>query len=81
MVELASQQHPQLNQQTLLLNDPGQHGHFYTFKLGSTSEVAELAAFLKENGIMTDYRGDRLRFGFGLYQNSTAFDLSCLRQA
>lgn len=79
IAELARQQHPRLNQDKLLLENLDQHGHFFTYKLASTSEVAELSAFLKNNGIMTDYRGDRLRFGFGLYQNSQAFDLSCLQ--
>ncbi|KKO44502.1 selenocysteine lyase [Arsukibacterium ikkense] len=81
MTELARQQHPKLNSHNLLLNDPEQHGHFFTFKLASTCEVAELAAFLKNNDIFTDYRADRLRFGFGLYQIGSSFDLSCLRQA
>ena len=79
LTELGRQHHPLLNQQSLLLHNPEQHGHFYTFKLASTSEVAELAAFLKNKGIITDYRTDRLRFGFGLYHNSEAFDLSCLK--
>ncbi|WP_214001123.1 aminotransferase class V-fold PLP-dependent enzyme [Arsukibacterium sp.] len=79
MTELSRWQHPLLNQNTLLLANGEQHGHFFTFKLTSTSQVAELAAFLKNNSIITDYRGDRLRFGFGLYQNSDAFDLSCLQ--
>lgn len=79
LAELARQQHAQLNQQHMLLHDLALHGHFFTFKLASTVEVAELAAFLKNNGIYTDYRGDRLRFGFGLYQDSNSFDLSCLQ--
>lgn len=71
--------HPQLNQQQLLLHDANCHGHFFTFRLGSASQVAELAAYLKQHGIETDYRGDRLRFGFALYQNADQFDLSCLK--
>jgi selenocysteine lyase/cysteine desulfurase len=79
LAELARWQHPAINQSNLLAHQLGQHGHFYTFKLSNTSEVAELAAFLKNNGIITDFRGDRLRFGFGLYQNHIDFDLSCLQ--
>lgn len=71
--------HPQLNQQQLLLHDASCHGHFFTFRLGSASQVAELAAYLKQHGIETDYRGDRLRFGFSLYQSADQFDLSCLK--
>ncbi|MDX1536778.1 aminotransferase class V-fold PLP-dependent enzyme [Arsukibacterium sp.] len=81
LAELARQQHPQLNQANLLLADLAAHGHFFTYKLASNSEVAELAAFLKNKGIITDYRGDRLRFGFGLYQTSDSFNLSCLQHA
>lgn len=78
LVLLAAQQHPMLNADNLLLHNAERHGHFYTFRLSSSSQVAELAAFLKQHGIETDYRGDRLRFGFALYQNADAFDLSCL---
>ncbi|MDX1676583.1 aminotransferase class V-fold PLP-dependent enzyme [Arsukibacterium sp.] len=80
LAELAQQQHRQLNRNNLLLTDLAHHGHFFTYKLSNNSEVAELAAFLKNNGIITDYRGDRLRFGFGLYQSADRFDLSCLAQ-
>jgi len=41
--------------------------------------VARIAAALKQQGIMTDYRGDRLRFGFALYHNAADYDLSCLK--
>ncbi len=71
--------HPLLNRDSLLLADAAHHGHFYTFRCGSSAQVAELAALLKQHNIETDYRGDRLRFGFALYQNSAEFDLSCLK--
>lgn len=76
---LEAQQHPMLNRSNLLLHNASQHGHFYTFRLESSARVAELAASLKQHGILTDYRGDRLRFGFAIYQNADAFDLSCLK--
>lgn len=76
---LDEQRHPLVNRQHLLCHDSQQHGHFYTFRIGSGSQVAELAAFLKQHGVETDYRGDRLRFGFALYQNAETFDLSCLK--
>ena len=41
-------------------------------------EVENLAKHLKDNGIMTDYRGDRLRFGFAMYHEPHQYDLSCL---
>jgi len=28
---------------------------------------------------VTDYRGDRLRFGFALYHNAADYNLSCLK--
>lgn len=70
--------HPRLHSGNLLAQDLTQHGHFFTFRFGTPAEVAELAAQLKRGGIETDYRGDRLRFGFALYHNSAEYDLSCL---
>lgn len=75
---LVALQHPLLNTDNLLLHNAAHHGHFYTFRLHSSSQVAELAAFLKQHGIETDYRGDRLRFGFALYQLAESFDFSCI---
>jgi selenocysteine lyase/cysteine desulfurase len=42
-------------------------GHFLTFR---RSDVAELTQKLKERGVITDTRGNRIRFGFGLYQDT-----------
>jgi len=78
LVELDRQQHPLLNRAALLQQNPQLHGHFLTFRLPSTTQVAELAAYLKQYKIHTDYRGDRLRFGFAPYQDAADFDLSCL---
>ena len=75
---LDAQGHPLLNREHLLLHDANHHGHFFTFRLNSSKQVAEVAALLKQAGITTDYRGDRLRFGFGLYQTAEQFDLNCL---
>ncbi|MDP4944594.1 MAG: aminotransferase class V-fold PLP-dependent enzyme [Alishewanella sp.] len=72
-------QHPLLNREHLLMHNQAHHGHFFTFRLGSSSQVAELAGLLKQHKIETDFRGDRLRFGFALYQNLEQFDLSCLK--
>lgn len=78
--ELGRQEHPQLNSENLLCRDLLHHGHFLTFRLDSAGEAAELAAHLKRNGIETDYRGERLRFGFALYHRAEEYDLSCLQQ-
>lgn len=76
---LAKQQHTLLNEHHLLSRDLAQHGHFLTFRLPGSGTVAELAAALKRHGIETDYRADRLRFGFALYHNACDYDLSCLQ--
>jgi selenocysteine lyase/cysteine desulfurase len=45
------------------------HGHFLTF-LAQDSDLAEKCQkALKESQILIDRRGNRLRFGFGLYQD------------
>lgn len=68
--------HPLLNQDNLM-DEANSQGHFLTFKLAA-EQVTSLAAYLKQHGIHTDYRGDRLRFGFALYHNAGEYDFSCL---
>ncbi|MFZ4715181.1 MAG: aminotransferase class V-fold PLP-dependent enzyme [Bacteriovoracaceae bacterium] len=58
-----------LSNENLLKHDLENHGHFLTFRLKSIEQVRELHLKLKEKGILTDFRGDRLRFGFGLYHD------------
>ncbi len=41
-----------------------QRGHFLTFRL---SQAGDVYGALREDGVVTDHRGDRLRFGFGIY--------------
>ncbi|GAB4351917.1 MAG: aminotransferase class V-fold PLP-dependent enzyme [Kiloniellaceae bacterium] len=55
-----------------LLVDPARLpcGNFVTFDLGSEAAAGALHARLKEAGIVTDFRGARLRLGFGLYQDA-----------
>lgn len=50
-----------------LMNPEKPRGHFLTFDLGSPTHCAEISAALKKNGVLTDYRGQKLRIGFGLY--------------
>ncbi|WP_207916310.1 aminotransferase class V-fold PLP-dependent enzyme [Lysobacter sp. N42] len=61
---------PRVNRDTLLENGLETHGHFFTFRWGSAEDVATLAAHLREQGVLTDYRDNRLRFGFGLYHET-----------
>lgn len=47
------------------------HGHFLSFDTGSAAECASFAEKLKAKGILIDYRGSRLRFGFGMYHDES----------
>jgi kynureninase len=53
-------------------------GHFLTFR---TADAEALHRRLLDAGIVTDYRGDRLRFGFGLYHDAQDIDRLCERLA
>lgn len=46
-------------------------GNFLTFR---TPRAADLYQALHRRGVITDYRGDRLRIGFGIYQDETDVD-------
>ncbi|WP_194756185.1 aminotransferase class V-fold PLP-dependent enzyme [Aliidiomarina indica] len=61
--------HAEVNRNNLLQCEALGHGHFFTFRLSDAKTVANIAAQLRENGIATDFRNDRLRFGFALYHN------------
>ena len=73
-------QHPLLNRTHLLDKEDQQQGQFLTFRFAA-DDIARIAAALKQSGIVTDYRGDRLRFGFALYHNSEQYDLTCLAES
>lgn len=45
------------------------HGHFITFQMPSTEICELIKSQLKKANIIVDSRGDKLRFGFGLYQD------------
>jgi selenocysteine lyase/cysteine desulfurase len=51
-------------------------GHFLTFR---TPQAGALHQRLLDAGIVTDYRGDRLRFGFGLYHDPEDIERLCGR--
>jgi hypothetical protein len=61
----------------LLLLEPGNivrsdfdnHGHFFAFETKDPAETLALNQFLKSRKIYTDFRGSRIRFGFGIFQN------------
>lgn len=49
----------------------GQRGHFLTFR---RPDAGDLHHRLRDRDVLTDYRGDRLRFGFGLYLQEADVD-------
>lgn len=73
--------HPWLNRQSLLQNSEASHGHFLTFRGPSSDAVAALSQFLAKHLIKTDYRGDRLRFGFAIYHDISDINLQALKDA
>lgn len=76
--QLSAQQHPMLNASNLVVEGASERGHFLTFELESADITQQLSAALKEQCILTDSRGNRLRFGFGLYHTKDYMDLSAI---
>lgn len=60
--------HPILNRKQLQAMDLGHHGHFLTFDTKNATCAKDIVESLEKELIKVDYRGSRLRFGFGLYQ-------------
>ena len=79
LTHLDAQNHPLLNRDNLMVDDPDACGHFLTFNLPDEHITEMLAQFLRSHHILTDYRGNRLRFGFGLYHDAEDIDLACLK--
>lgn len=70
--------HFYISEKNILTVDYQHHGHFYTFALPSNEITKRLHDDLREHKIYTDYRGSKLRFGFGLYHDGN-FDLTYLK--
>lgn len=70
--------HPLVNRQALMVEDAADRGHFLTFELPDAHTTAIIAGQLERQQIMTDYRGNRLRFGFALYHCADQLDISAL---
>lgn len=51
----------------LFENSLENQGHFLTFKLPGADKAKEFHDYLESKKILVDYRGDRVRFGFGMY--------------
>lgn len=67
-----------VSKKSLLLNEADYHGHFFTFQIGDPAKTKELYIQLSKIGIQTDFRNDRLRFGFGMYHDEN-LDFSFLK--
>lgn len=67
--ELQKRNHPLLQLSRLMMFNPQNHGHFLTFEMASVEETQQLVKELASQGIKTDSRANRLRFGFGLYHD------------
>ena len=63
--------HPLINMDNLIYHYLKQHGHFFTFSLSSQQQAQNLLKELKKHQVIVDARDNRLRFGFGLYQDKT----------
>ncbi len=70
--------HSPLTPAQLVVKDSSHRGHFLTFELESAHATKALATALEARNILTDFRGNRLRFGFGLYHTREYIDLSLL---
>ncbi len=68
------QLHGPLSREQLILEDLDNHGHFFAFALPNNQIAGELHRQLWDLGIVTDYRGNRLRIGFGLYHDDDDID-------
>jgi selenocysteine lyase/cysteine desulfurase len=55
----------------LLIGDPERRGNFLTYR---SDDAAGIYQRLHDRGVITDYRGDRLRIGFGIYHDESDVD-------
>lgn len=68
LIEIEHCNHPVINSENLVVKDLNCCGHFLTFECGTPELAIEIQRDLENRGLITDGRGSRLRFGFGLYQ-------------
>lgn len=71
-------EHPLLNSDALVVEKPSVRGHFLAFTLPDVQQTQRIANELKQQGLLTDHRGNKLRFGFGLYHTCESIDLSAI---
>jgi selenocysteine lyase/cysteine desulfurase len=76
---LAALRLPALHPEQLVVPiEAAARGHFLTFR---TAAAGPIHHRLLDANVVTDYRGDRLRFGFGLYHDRDDVDELCRRLA
>jgi len=76
--QLDDTNHTLLNRRNLVVNALSDCGHFLTFEFSDAQTTQQLAEALESQGILTDYRGARLRFGFGMYHDPGQLNLHFL---
>lgn len=67
--EIQKLNHELLKVENILHNGFDRHGHFFSFELQKPELAEKLHRELRQQGIVTDYRSSRLRFGFAIYQD------------
>jgi selenocysteine lyase/cysteine desulfurase len=65
------------NNDHFLNTDLSEQGHFLTAQLPSSDLTKQCHAELTSHGILTDFRENRLRFGFGMYLVQDDIDRFC----
>jgi kynureninase len=77
--KLAALRRPALHPGQLVVPiEAAARGHFLTFR---TADAGPIHHRLLDANVVTDYRGDRLRFGFGLYHDADDVAQLCGRLA
>jgi kynureninase len=72
LMRLAEKPRGPFTTEALVSTDLSRLGHFLTFRLPHAPAVSKRLS--EELGVLTDARGDRLRFGFGLYHDEADID-------
>ena len=70
--QLDAIEHPELNTAAIVRAESPlrDHGHFLTFELNDGLRAESLAECLRNERIHVDFRGSRIRFGFGIYHDT-----------
>lgn len=71
LAALADRPHPEVRVEALMPEAGLPRGRFLTFR---TARAGALQQALHDAGVITDHRGDRLRFGFGVYHDPSDVD-------